>query len=549
MKLHTRPLFIFAAAYILGIISATFLHAGPLLGVGFGIGLYILLLLLPSRIMHRWVAAIIACVFVIGFVHTFVWMSVPSGDVSEYAKGKMVTVVGRVVSDPQVNNDRISFILSNSGIKTYVGEYPVSGRTMMSVYVPRYLHETPRIPCYGETVRVHGRLSKPLPPSNAGSSNYKQYLARQRVFSTLSATCRDIVTVDPPRWSVTGIAMSFKSALSLRTSELFSHMHSELLLGILLGEYAGLPIDIQNMFMRSGTMHLLAASGYNCGIVVGIFGCLMYRLTAPRTWRHTLLIILLWMFALVAGGGPSIIRASIMTSAFLAAYLLMRASDTLNIILFSAMIILGVNPLFLYDVGFQLSFAAVIAVILITPILDVHTGHWFVAESGNDTSVLGRGVLWCARIITGSVIISVVASLATWPITAYYFNYVSVVAIIANAFTAILVLMLTGFGIAALVIAAVLPSIGHIASLPAEWCMVSMLSIVGGLSEITWSLISIPAPPVWFILVYYSACIGVLEYVYRKYGAQSNMVGANYSRNSARSHSITNSASSSTTAK
>jgi len=531
MNLHHRPLFPFAIAYIAGIVCASEWRIHPFAGVGIAAGVFLAGCALSAKVGSRPVLGVLGAVFVLGFIRTAVYWQIPPGDISRYAEGKLVYLTGDVVSDPEPLGDAVRFVVRSHRLRTYTGEYPASGRVMVTLYAPR--HESKAVrrggPFYGETVRIHGRLCKPPPPTNPGRPDYAEYLAHKRVYCTLSAGMEQAKVLRPAQCSLKWAASRFKAHLTAKALELFRPpVYARLLLGILLGNYASLPLDVQAAFMRSGTMHLLAASGYNCGVIIGIFGYLMRRLTTPRAAMHWLLIALLWGFTLIAGPGPSIVRAAVMVSAFLAAYLLWRAPDMVNIVLFAGLLILGANPLSLYDAGFQLSFAAVLGIVLILPLIKPKAREWLAPtwkRGEKPPGRIARWTLWAARNIVAAVLLSIVAAVATWPIAAYYFNYVSSVNIIANAFTAVLVLFLTAAGIAALFLGSIWSALGHIAALPGTALAGTMLGVVTELGSHPWSSFSVRSPSPIFIALYYLVLLGVLEYAYRQAACAQRMAG------------------------
>ncbi|HUV05560.1 MAG TPA: ComEC/Rec2 family competence protein [Armatimonadota bacterium] len=520
MNLHHRPLFPFAITYIAGLVCAGELRSHPFAGIGIAAGVFLGACVLSARISHRSVVGLLAAVFVLGFIRTAAYWRIPPSDISQYAEGKLVYLTGDVASDPEPLGDSIRFTVQSRTVRTYAGEYAVPGRVMVTLYTPRDESKAADAPFYGETVRIHGRLRTPQPLTNPGrAADYGEYLAHKRVYCTLSGGMDQTSVVQPAPRSVRWAASRFKAHLTKEALELFRPVHARLLLGILLGNYASLPLDVQAAFMKSGTMHLLAASGYNCGVIVGIFAYLMRRLTTPRAAMHWLLIALLWGFTLIAGPGPSIVRAAVMVTTFLAAFLLWRAPDMVNIVLFAGLLILGVNPLSLYDVGFQLSFAAVLGIVLILPLIEPKASEWL-APTWNHAQKppgrIARWTLWASRSIVVAVLLSIVAAVATWPITAYYFNYVSSVCIIANALTALLVLFLSAAGIAALFLGSIWGVLGHAAAVPGTILAVTMLGVVTELGSHPWSSFSVRSPSPVFIAVYYLVLLGVLEYAHRQ---------------------------------
>jgi len=527
MNLHHRPLFLFTIAYVAGILCAVEGNLNPAAGFGIAAAILVVGLIVPAKLLPRAVLALMGAVFAVGFVRSSIHRVVPTDDISRYAEGKIVYLTGVIASDPEPGGERVRFVLRAERVKTYTGEYAVSGRAMSTAYRPSWeeqANEDTRsaggfVPFYGDRVRMHGRLRKPWPPSNPGGSSYAEYLSRRKVFCVISASTGEVEVLGHGKNSVKRIASRFKAGLSDRIYELFPHVHGSLLLGILLGNYAALPSDVQSAFKRTGTIHLLAASGYNCGVIVLIFGLIMHRLTVPRAATHGLLILLLWGFAIVAGAGPSVVRATIMMTTFLAAYLLWRAPDTINTILVAVLIITAANPLSLYDVGFQLSFAAVIAIVLVMPLIDPKVGPLFRPARGSWPGLPVKAALWSARTIVTALLLSIAAVLGTAPIAAWYFNYISIVSIVANALVAILVILLTAAGLASVALSCVVAQAGALAALAGTGVAGCMLGIVTELGKYPWSSFSVRSPSGAFLILYYLIFLGALEYAHRRAAA------------------------------
>lgn len=515
MNLHHRPLFLLTIVYIFGIICAVQASLCQVVGmVVVGVMLFAGTLRFP-RTVPRPVLGVLVAVFAVGFIRTGLYSRVPADDVSRYAEGKLVHLTGTVASDPESSGGRTSFVMDAARVRTYVGEYRTTGRVQVSLYRSQYGEDVSvPAPSYGEMLTIHGRLRVPMAALSSSGFDYGRYLARQRVFCTLSAGENEVAILAPAPRSVNAVASRFRSMLERTTGRLFPPIHGGLLLGILLGNYASLPLSVQSGFMRSGTMHLLAASGYNCGIVVLMVGWIMRKLTAPRSLTHLLLIISLWIFTLVVGPSPSIVRAAVMVSAFLTAYLLWRAPDMINVVFFAALIILAANPLSLFDVGFQLSFAAVLSIVLMMPMVE---GLLTIDHAANRrSSVPIRCVMWLLQVLCETIALSLSAMLATWPITAYYFNYLSILSIPANVFTALLVIALTVTGVSSLALGLIWMPLGRIAASAASWVAGSMLTVVERLGSQPWSSLSVRSPSIAVIAIYYLAMLGVLEYAHRK---------------------------------
>lgn len=515
--LTARPLFLITVAYIAGIVCAAQDGLSAYAGLILTAGMILAALFLPRKKIPRPLVGMFAAVFIAGFVRTTVHRQIPPGDISRYAEGKLVYLTGRVASDVEPVENDARFVLRVSRVKTYTGEYASSGDVMVSLYRSGFGNRV--VPSFGETVRIHGRLMIPHEPSNPGAFDYGHYLARKRIFCALSAYTNEVAILKPSSASITTPAMRFKHALLSMASRLFPPVHGALLLGILLGNYAALPLGVQSAFMRSGTMHLLAASGYNCGVVVLIFGRILRWLTIRRAAVNCLLIALIWGYTLVVGASPSIVRAAVMVTTILAAYLIWRVPDFLNLVLFAVLMILAANPMDLYDVGFQLSFAAVLGLVLVMPLVNRWIQDWLMTPWHPGRKPLGwfsRWTLILARDVLLTLGVSIICALWTAPISAYYFNYLSSVSIIANALVALLVVMLTAAGIAALAVGWIWLPLGKVVALAGTGIAEVMLGIVNGLGTHPWSSISVPSPKPVFLIAYYLVLFGVSDYAYRK---------------------------------
>ncbi|MDI6826883.1 MAG: ComEC/Rec2 family competence protein [Armatimonadota bacterium] len=519
MKLQNRPLFIFSSIYIASIVCAVQTRISLLAGLWAALCILILTLVIPPVLIPRRISVLLGLVFMVGFVRTSIYLKVPADDVSRFAEGKLVHLTGQIVSEPESYGDKTRFVLKAEKIKTYTAESKADGKVMVTAYHRKDEPRSLLTPFYGQTVSIHGRFRRSFSPSNPGLMNYERYLARMQIYSVLSTCDGDITINKQANGGLIATILCFKDSLIAKTMEIFPLVEGQLLLSILLGNYLFLPEDIQVAFMRSGTMHLLAASGYNCAVIITIFGWLMIRLTIPRLWRHLIMIASAWGFTLLAGASPSIVRAAIMVTVYLLSYIFWKPTDLPNVVMLAGLIITGLNPLNLYQIGFQLSFAAVLAIVLVMPLLEPAANNILGQPKARDATrgtFLDRLVFFGARSIICAVLLSVAATLGTAPIVAYYFNYFSLVSLIANALAAILVLILTASGIAALLVGFLIPPFGHIAATLPSWIAAVMLSVVGEIGGQSWSLVSVSSPSLVFFVFYYVALLGVLEYAHRK---------------------------------
>ena len=142
--------------------------------------------------------------------------------------------------------------------------------------------------------------------------------------------------------------------------------------GLFVGHKADLSQELKDAFAETGAAHILAVSGLHLTIIFSAL-CLVFspfiRFPHLNQLVRLFILFLLWYFTFITGLSPSIVRACVMTSFFVMGMVLNRKSFSMNVLAASALCMLVYNPLYLFDIGFQLSYGAVIAIILINPYL------------------------------------------------------------------------------------------------------------------------------------------------------------------------------------
>ena len=176
-----------------------------------------------------------------------------------------------------------------------------------------------------------------------------------------------------------------------------------------LGIRNEIPEDIKTNYKDSGVLHILALSGLHVGILLTILELLLspiVRFRHGKKMRSFIVIVVLWGFAVLTGLSPSIVRAVTMFSFFALAHGLHRQTNSINTLFISALVVLLIQPNFLFDVGFQLSYTAVLGILLIKPILDQY----------------GQPIHFVLKPIVTLLKVSVAAQLGVLPLSLYYFH-------------------------------------------------------------------------------------------------------------------------------
>ena len=190
--------------------------------------------------------------------------------------------------------------------------------------------------------------------------------------------------------------------------QLHDAQHIAILHALVLGDKSGLDLELKQTFTDTGTMHVLAVSGLHVGIVYLLTSHLLnfLFLRKLKLLRTILGLLIVWSFALVSGLSPSVCRACFMFSVLSIGLELNRVSSTYNSLCFAGFVLLSINPLNLFDVGFQFSFLAVLGIVVLQkPIRNVVT---------TENYVLGK--------LADLLAVSLSAQLATLPLGLFYFG-------------------------------------------------------------------------------------------------------------------------------
>ena len=191
---------------------------------------------------------------------------------------------------------------------------------------------------------------------------------------------------------------------------------------ILLGYDDSLPQELRKKYVAAGAMHILCVSGLHVGVIFMVFSYMLAFLDDRKKWQYVvkncILFVLIWFYALIAGLAPSILRATIMLSFVIVGNMINRKGVLLNSLAASAFILLCVNPANLFDVGFQLSYVAVIGIVVLQ-------------------GPISKMIYFKYKIINkiwGITSVTIAAQIATAPFTIYYFHQFPIYFWLSNLF-------------------------------------------------------------------------------------------------------------------
>jgi len=272
-------------------------------------------------------------------------------------------------------------------------------------------------------------------PLNPEQFNYKDYLDKQYIYHQITTTSNSLFRYNKREQTLFGHAALFRN-LIIEKLEQFDFKTNELAIinALILGQRQDINQEIYNDYTQAGAIHILAVSGLHIGIILLLLNALLSPLNhykKGRLIKMLLILILLWSFAVIAGLSASVTRAVTMFSIISIGTSLKRPTNIYNTLSISIFVLLLFKPLFIFDVGFQLSYIAVIAIVSIQPILEqVWQPKWFIVKQA-----------W--QILT----VSLAAQLGVLPLSLFYFHQFPSLFFISNLVIIPCLGFILGFGI------------------------------------------------------------------------------------------------------
>jgi competence protein ComEC len=330
--------------------------------------------------------------------------------------GRKLSITGVVVDAPDIRDTYTGLRISAERIRYDDSWATEEVHGLVLLRAPRFGDWA-----YGDRLRAYGTLET---PPVYETFSYRDYLARQGVHSLMPYA---YVTRLAKRQAnpLIQVIYDFRAHAFEIVYALFPDPEASLLAGILLGVESGISPEVREAFNHTGTTHIIAISGFNITIVAAIFTSLFGRWLGAR--RSAIAAgIAIAVYTILVGADAAVVRAAIMGGLSLLALRLGRQTDGMASLAAAAIAMTALNPLVLWDVGFQLSFAATLGLVLYAEPLN----NWFIRVAKRHLPEVQAK--WLARPISEFVLFTFAAQVTTLPLTAYYFNRISMSALVAN---------------------------------------------------------------------------------------------------------------------
>lgn len=320
------------------------------------------------------------------------------------------TIDERLKPNPYYNRYKINILLVN--------QHKVVGKSLL--YVAKNKDVLP----YNQVYVAPLNFRKPNTVLNPFQFNYREYLRKQNiVYQSFIHKDNKLMMVET-QLSIKGKMMQWRDQLSATIDRYdFGENEKAILKALILGDKFDLSDEVVKSYSNIGAVHILAISGLHIGILYGIlmwiFG--LIKNTKPTKMLKTLLVImLLWSYALLVGMSGSVVRAVTMFSFIAVAQSFTgQKIQVIHTLIVSCLLLLLIYPFYLFDVGFQLSYSAVLGIILFYPLIIQS-----IAYSKNKV----------VNYVWGLLSLSLAATLGTFSLTLYYFHQFPLLFAVSNIF-------------------------------------------------------------------------------------------------------------------
>lgn len=366
-------------------------------------------------------------------------------------------------------------------------------------YCGKVLVTVPPYPAYryGDVVQISCALQT---PKEYPDFSYKNYLARFEIYAVCYPRLGEMRQIAAGQGNpIYAAVFAIKNHTQRTINAILGEPQASLLAGILLGAQRGIPPSLREQFAQVGIAHIIAISGQNITLLAAL---VMSALISAGLWRQQafyLATFFLVFYILLVGAPASAVRAGIMGFSVLLAIHAGRLAHSVNAIIFAAAVMLLFRPvLLIWDVGFQLSFAAALGIIFVYPFL----------------------ARWCARwpeilMVKQALLLTIAAQVSTWPLISYHFGTISLVAPLANILIVPLLPLIMVFGFLSIAAGMVYWLLGWLLGWFVFLPLTFILTVSDYLARIPLGFLAIKIQW-WMVLIYYVVLIASFVWLSRR---------------------------------
>lgn len=494
---------------------AIFLALGILAGVPIKISflfiilIALLLVLIALLAVKHKIISFISLSFTFFFIGCLIFQIkqiYPSNHIMNFtpSEPELVHIEGIIADEPQLGRTsygeiKVNFILKADGFQKGDIKQVVTGKA--KVFISGEVGQLN----YGDRILLKGLLSRPGAPSNPGEFDYAQYLKRHGIFSILRANGYNALSLKKDVGvPILRAVYSVRNRIEEIIDSNLPKDIADFLSAVLLGQRQDVDFELNDIFMKTGTVHLLAISGLHVGLLAFLVMLMLKMLRFPYKLNIVATVFFLIFYAILTNGRSSVVRATVMAQVILFGSLIGREPSIWNSLGLAAVIILGFEPNALFDAGFQLSFISVASILYITPKLE----ELFYYDKKLSIPFMSR---W-KRYLIEATFVSAAAWIGVLPFILYHFNIVTPIAILANLFAVPLTFLIIASSIPFIIFGVFVPFIGEIFASTTWFLCTILFGVTDIFSKVPFGRLYFSKPSAPFIFIYYIFIIALVEH-------------------------------------
>ena len=398
-----RPFVFFTIPILLGIIFYYYISTKIYL-ILFLLIITLIINLIGLKLNYSMTVFILISLFLLGILITGI--KAESSKLIKYIDSP-IEIKGTIKEVKSVSEGESRYVVDVHNINLEATDIQISEKILLKVIGEIKLE-------LGDVIDVRGILKEPLPNTNPKLFNYKLNLLAENIYTTMTIKDYSIMNVEKGKLNfLLRLKVGFVNRVEEGLDFYLSEGNSSLMKSILLGNYSYLDMEYIQQFRDLGLAHILAVSGLHIGIIAGLFIMLFAFLGVDRRINISLTITIIWVYGYIIGSPPSVLRANIMFTILLLSQIFAEPYDSINTLFFALLILIILNPFWIFNIGFQLSFIATFFILYLTkkfkPIF---------------SSIEG--------IIIKSLVGIVSVQIGLFPILAYYFNKIPIISFVPN---------------------------------------------------------------------------------------------------------------------
>ncbi|WP_010678194.1 DNA internalization-related competence protein ComEC/Rec2 [Bacillus timonensis] len=392
------------------------------------------------------------------------------------------TIKAEIIEAPDFNGDKLSFTVNTSKNEKLLLVYYIETE-IEKMQLSTSVH-------MGLVCMFQGTLKEPQSSRNPHSFDYKNYLHTQKihwVFETNEIAPEKCYTQE--RLNLNRWLLQIREAGINYIATNFEGSSAGIIQALIYGERTNIENDIVNSYQTLGLIHLLAISGLHVSLMTGMFYYLCIRFGITRETTATLLLCLLPAYIIIAGGSPSVIRSVVMCMLLLASIKWWKKSSMLDVISFACIAMLAINPYFLVNIGFQLSFIVSASLILSSRAIFKHQPTTFASLFA----------------------VSFISQLSSLPVLLYHFYGFSLISLPLNMlYVPLYSVVILPFAIFAVILLVIFEPLGQIIAWFLSWILEFLNQATVWLSKFSFFELTLGKPGLVLMILY---CVSIFYFL------------------------------------